>query len=160
MSAGPNAFASTVDSFGPSPLPSSRTVLVGVDGSDTAMRATAAAFGLARRQGARLVVTFVACHSALAALSPAVASVFEHEAAARLHEELSSQVRSFAEELDVPVTFVKAFGDPVTVLRESADQCQADMVVVGASQQAGHRFAGSVATRLIKSGHWPVLVVP
>ena len=43
MSAGlNNAFQSTVDSFGPAPLPSSRTILVGIDGSDTAMRATAA----------------------------------------------------------------------------------------------------------------------
>ena len=161
MSAGlNNAFESTVDSFGPRPRPSSRTIMVGLDGSDTAMRAAASAFGLARRQGARLVVTFVACHSSLAALSPAVASVFEHEAIAHLHAELRDQVSQLAEELDVPVTFVKAFGDPLTVLRDSADQCQADMVVVGASQQAGHRFAGSVATRLIRSGHWPVLVVP
>jgi len=155
-----NAFASTVDSFGPRPEPSARTILVGVDGSDTAMRAAAFAFGSARRQAARLVVTFVACNSSLAALTPAVASVFEHEAAARLHTELRAQIQSFAEELDVPVTFVKAFGDPYTVLKESADRCQADMVVVGASQQAGHRIAGSVATKLIRSGHWPVLVVP
>ncbi|MCG8922563.1 universal stress protein [Lentzea sp. CC55] len=161
MSAGPNnAFQSAVDEFGPAPLPSSRTIMVGVDGSDTAMRAAAAAFGLARRQGARLVVAFVAYHSSLAAFSPAVASVFEHEATARLHAELSDQTRCAAEELDVPVTFVKAFGDPFTVLRDSADRCQADMVVVGASRQAGHRFAGSVATRLVKTGHWPVLVVP
>jgi nucleotide-binding universal stress UspA family protein len=155
-----NVFESTVDSFGPRPAPSARTILVGVDGSDTAMRATAFAFGMARRQGARLVVTFVACHSSLAALSSEVASVFEHEATVRLHAELSDHIRSAAEELDVPVTFVKTFGDPYTTLRTSADQCQADMVVVGASQQAGHRFAGSVATRLIRSGHWPVLVVP
>ncbi|MGW6928995.1 universal stress protein [Lentzea sp. NPDC054927] len=155
-----NVFESTVDSYGPRPEPSARTVLVGVDGSDTAMRAAAYAFGMARRQQARLVVTFVACHSSLAALSPAVASVFEHEATVRLHAELRDQIRSAAEELDVPVTFVKTFGDPYTTLRDSADQCQADMVVVGASQQAGHRFAGSVATRLIRSGHWPVLVVP
>ncbi|WP_434443493.1 universal stress protein [Lentzea sp. E54] len=160
MSAGPNAFESTVDYFGPAPLPSSRTIVVGVDGSDTAMRAAAAAFGLARRQSARLVVAFVACHSSLAALSPAAASVFEYEATSMLHAELSDQARSAAEELEVPVTFVKAFGDPYTVLRDSADQCQADMVVVGASRQTGHRFAGSVATRLIRSGHWPVLVVP
>lgn len=160
MSGTVNAFESTLDSYGPRPEPSARTILVGVDGSDTAMRAAAFAFGMARRQGARLVVTFVACHSSLAALSPAVASVFEHEATARLHAELSDHIRSAAEELDVPVTFVKTFGDPYTTLRGSADQCQADMVVVGASQQTGHRFAGSVATRLIRSGHWPVLVVP
>lgn len=155
-----NAFESTVDTFGPRPMPSARTIFVGADGSDTAMRATAFAFGAARRQGARLVVTFVASHSSLATLTPAVASVFEHEAIARLYTELRAQIQSAAEELDVPVTFVKTFGDPYTVLKESADQCQADMVVVGASQQAGHRFAGSVATRLIRSGHWPVLVVP
>jgi len=155
-----NAFESTMDSYGPRPEPSARTVLVGVDGSDTAMRAAAFAFGMARRQGARLVVTFVASHSTLAALSPAIASVFEHEATARLHAELSGQLRAAAEELGVPVTFVKTFGDPYTILRDSADRCQADVVVVGASQQAGHRFAGSVATKLIRSGHWPVLVVP
>lgn len=160
MSTGLNAFESTKDSYGPRPAPSARTILVGVDGSDTAMRAAAFAFGMARRQNARLVVTFVACHSSLAALSPAVASVFEHEATAHLHAELSGQIRSAAEELDVPVTFVKTFGDPYTTLRDSADRCQADMVVVGASQQAGHRIAGSVATKLIRSGHWPVLVVP
>lgn len=160
MSAGTNAFESTVDSFGPVPRPSARTIVVGVDGSDTSMRAAAAAFGLARRQQARLVVAFVACHSALAALTPPVASLYEHEATARLHAELTDHARSAAEELDVPVTFVKTFGDPVTVLREAADRCQADMVVVGASQQASHRFAGSVATKLVKAGHWPVLVVP
>ena len=160
MDPSPNAFAATKDDFGPRPAPSARTILVGVDGSDTAMRAAAFAFGTARRQGARLVVTFVACHSSLAALSPAAASVFEHEATASLHAELRAQMRASAEELDVPVTFVKTFGDPYTTLRDAADRCQADMVVVGASQQAGHRFAGSVATKLIRSGHWPVLVVP
>lgn len=36
----------------------------------------------------------------------------------------------------------------------------AAVAVVGASTSAGHRFAGSVATKLIKTGHWPVLVVP
>ncbi|MET9631940.1 universal stress protein [Lentzea sp. NPDC006480] len=160
MDTGVTAFESTMDSFGPHPEPSARTILVGVDGSDTAMRAAAFAFGSARRQGARLVVTFVACHSSLAALTPAVASVFEHEATAKLYAELRKQIQDAAEELDVPVTFVKTFGDPCTTLRDAADRCQADMVVVGASQQAGHRFAGSVATKLIRSGHWPVLVVP
>ncbi|WP_442934586.1 universal stress protein [Micromonospora sp. CPCC 205739] len=34
------------------------------------------------------------------------------------------------------------------------------MVVVGASGQAGHRLVGSVATRLVRTGRWPVVVVP
>jgi len=66
---------------------------------DTAMRAAAFAFGMARRQGGRLIVAFVACHSVLAALGPAVAAA-EHEATVRLYAELPDQIRSAAEELE------------------------------------------------------------
>jgi nucleotide-binding universal stress UspA family protein len=134
--------------------------LAGVDGTDTAMRAAAFAFGMARREGSRLIVVFVACPPPLAPLRPAVATVLEHDTATHLFAELRDQMRDAAEELRVPVMLVKTYGDPYTALRDTADRCQADTVVVGASQQAGHRFAGSVATKLIRTGHWPVLVVP
>ena len=155
-----NAFESTVEHFGPRRDPATRPILVGVDGTDTAMRAAAYAFGMARRQGGRLVVAFVAARSALSVLGPAVAVAVEHDAMEKLHAELSAQIRAAAEELGVPVTFLKAYGDPYTTLREAADHCQVDTVVVGASTSAGHRIAGSVATKLIRAGHWPVLVVP
>jgi nucleotide-binding universal stress UspA family protein len=155
MSGSAAAFESTVEHFGPRRDPSARAILVGVDGSDTAMRASAFAFGMARRQGSLLIVSFVAAHATLTALGPAV-----HDANEELHGELRSQARDAAEELEVPVTFVRSYGDPFTRLRETADQCQVDTVVVGASTSAGHRFAGSVATKLIRTGHWPVLVVP
>jgi nucleotide-binding universal stress UspA family protein len=155
------AFESSVEHFGPRPDPSTRAIMVGVDGSDTAMRAAAFAVGMARRQGYRLIVAFVAAHSALTALTalgPAVAAA--HAATAELADEVRATARAAAEELSVPVTYLKAYGDPYTRLREAADHCQVDTVVVGASTSAGHRFAGSVATKLIKTGHWPVLVVP
>lgn len=155
-----NAFEPTVERFGPRRDPAARAILVGVDGSDTAMRAAAFAFGMARRQGGRLIVAYVASHSALGLLAPAVAVAVEHDAGEKLYEELRAQIRDSAEELAVPVTFLKAYGDPSTTLRDAADRCQVDTVVVGASQSAGHRFAGSVATKLIRAGHWPVLVVP
>ena len=155
-----NAFESTVEHFGPRRDPAARAILVGVDGSDTAMRAAAYAFGMARREGGRLIVAFVAARSALSVLGPAVAVAVEHDAMELLHAELSGQIRGAAEELGVPVTFLKAYGDPYTTLREAADRCQVDAVVVGASTSAGHRIAGSVATKLIRAGHWPVLVVP
>lgn len=158
MSGSAAAFESTVEHFGPRPEPGVRAILVGVDGSDTAMRAGAFAVGLARRQGYRLIVAFVAAHSALAAIGPGVAAA--HEATEELHCDLRSSARDAAEELRVPVTFLKTYGDPFTQLRDAADQCQVDTVVVGASMSAGHRFAGSVATKLIRAGHWPVLVVP
>ena len=155
-----NAFESTVEHFGPKRDPAARAILVGVDGSDTAMRAAAYAFGMARRQGGRLIVAFVAARSAMTVLGPAVAVAVEHDAMESLHAELSGQMRHAAEEFGVPVTFLKAYGDPSTTLREAADRCQVDTVVVGASTSAGHRIAGSVATKLIRAGHWPVLVVP
>jgi nucleotide-binding universal stress UspA family protein len=153
----PRAYEPTIERFGPR-FTAGRTILVGVDGTDTAMRAAAYAFGLARRQGYRLLVAFVAARSGLTLTGQAAA--FEHRTQLQLCAELSAEIRSAAEELSVPVTFVKIHGDPVTALREAADCCHADTVVVGASTSAGHRIAGSVATRLIRAGHWPVIVVP
>jgi nucleotide-binding universal stress UspA family protein len=45
-------------------------------------------------------------------------------------------------------------------LSRIADRVLADAVVVGASEQAGHRVIGSVAVRLVRMGRWPVTVVP
>src|SRR5690349_19942680 len=99
------AFESTIEQFGPRREPSARAILVGVDGTDTAMRAAAFAFGMARRQNSRLIVAFVVCQSALAALGPAVAAAVVHDATVKLYSELRDQIRSGAEELEVPVTF-------------------------------------------------------
>jgi nucleotide-binding universal stress UspA family protein len=155
-----HAFKSTVEQFGPRRGTSARAILAGVDGSDTAMRAAAYAFGLSRRQGGRLIVAFIAKHSTLTTLGPPMAAAAEHDTTLELYTELRDQIRTGAEELEVPVTLIKMFGDPYTALRDTADRCQVDTVVVGASQKAGHRWAGSVATKLIRAGHWPVLVVP
>ena len=58
------------------------------------------------------------------------------------------------------MTFLCRRGDAYGELCAAADEFQADMVVVGASEQAGHRLVGSVATRLVRTGRWPVVVVP
>lgn len=154
------AYESSVERFGPRAAPAARAILVGIDGSDTAMRASAYAFGMARRESSKLIAAFVACHSALASLSLVIGAVDLHGPTMVLYTELRDQIRAAADELRVPVTLLKVFGDPFTTLRDTADRFQVDTVVVGASQQAGHRFVGSVATKLVRSGHWPVLVVP
>ena len=79
-------------------------------------------------------------------------------------EETGASLRREAEEgasrLGVPLTFVIARGDPYTELKRVADEMRADAVIVGASMQAGHRWIGSLAVRLVKAGRWPVTVVP
>lgn len=136
-----------------------RMLMVGVDGSDTSLRAAASAFGMARRQGCGLTVVFVAAQPALSALVPQACAELEAAFAAVVAEVRDTAKRA-AQEYGVPITLVTRRGDPFGQLRDVADENKADMVFVGASAQAGHRFVGSIATRLVRLGRWPVVVVP
>ncbi|RQX02543.1 universal stress protein UspA [Micromonospora arida] len=156
------------EEFGPRtrPLPfergtdGPRVIMVGVDGTRTSERAGSYAAGLARRQGASLVVVFVSSSSGLTALVPGMDAGAVQRTHDELADELRRECRRGAEELGLRVTFLCRRGDAYAELRAAADEFQADMVVVGASEQAGHRLVGSVATRLVRAGRWPVVVVP
>jgi nucleotide-binding universal stress UspA family protein len=150
----PDAFELGTD--GPS------SILVGVDDSVTATRAAWYAAGLARRQRAPLIAVYVAPLGAAIAASPLGASVIAAEAQA--HDEIAAQMRARAEEvgreLGIGITFVVTHGDAYTEINRVADEARADAIVVGASQKAGHRIIGSLAVRLVRTGKWPVTVVP
>ncbi|MCQ9183004.1 universal stress protein [Streptomyces sp. IBSBF 2953] len=137
-----------------------KVVLVGVDGSPSSLRAAAYAGGLARRQHALLAVVYV--QPVLAAGAALGAPVAETTDA--IAEDLVAQIREATERtrgiFDVRWEFHTFRGDPYGGLANAADQLKADAVVVGASEQAGHRIVGSVAVRLVKAGRWPVTVVP
>jgi nucleotide-binding universal stress UspA family protein len=79
-------------------------------------------------------------------------------------DELEAEIRRSAERLrgiyDMRWEFHTFRGDPYNGLVAAAESLTADAVVVGASEQAGHRIVGSVAIRLVKAGRWPVTVVP
>ncbi|MDQ7909492.1 universal stress protein [Phytohabitans sp. ZYX-F-186] len=136
-----------------------RVILVGVDGSDTSMRAAAYACGLTRRQRCRLVVAYAAPVQTWAWAIPGAAPmlVAAHE---ELEAELRAEIRQLAEEMRIPVSFVCRRGDAYGCLREVAGEVKADIVVVGASTQAHRLFGGSVANRLVRLGRWPITVVP
>jgi nucleotide-binding universal stress UspA family protein len=136
-----------------------KVILVGVDGSETSMRAGAYAGGLARRQGARLVVLFVASPSRFASMSAAALAML-YQTTDEMAKELREMAESRAEELGIALTFVTRRGDPFVEMCRMATEIKADAIVVGASTWAGHRFAGSLAVRLVKAGRWPVTVVP
>ena len=134
-----------------------KVILVGVDGSVTSLRAGSYAAGLARRQSARLVLVYVEQPSAMYGAG----AIAEQQ---RAFSETAADLRREAEEgaarVGVQLTFVVAAGDPYHELRRVADEVRADAVVVGASTKAGHRLVGSLAVRLVKTGRWPVTVVP
>ncbi|MCY0928682.1 universal stress protein [Streptomyces sp. H27-H1] len=137
-----------------------KVILAGVDGSESSLRAAAYAAGLARRQNALLALVYVQpVMPAGASLGAPVSGTTEEIA-----EGLVAEIRESAERLkgvyDVRWQFHTFRGDPYAGLVSAAQELTADAVVVGASEQAGHRIVGSVAVRLVKAGRWPVTVVP
>ena len=137
-------------------------ILVGVDDTVTSIRAGWYAAGLARRQGAKVIVVFVAPVPTVLAVAPTGAAVMTAEMQA--HDELARQLRerieAGAKEFGISITFIAAHGDPFTEIKRIADETHADAIVVGASTKAGHRLVGSLAVRLVRAGKWPVTVVP
>jgi nucleotide-binding universal stress UspA family protein len=134
-------------------------ILVGVDGSRTSLRAAAYAAGLARRQRCRLLVVHVSRLSASIGAAPG-AAVAMSEAASQAANDLKQQFQERAAEIGLDMEFRAVTGDPWTELNRAATETRADAVVVGASEHAGHRIVGSLATRLVRAGRWPVTVVP
>jgi len=135
-----------------------RLIVVGVDGTETSLRAAAYAGGLARRQGSRLIVLYVMTTPALYGLAPGAAAVAA--AGSTIAEELHTQVDEGAAYYGVDASFQVRHGDPFTEFVRVADENQADSVVVGVSTHAGHRILGSLGLKLVRAGKWPVTVVP
>ena len=139
-----------------------RAVVVGIDGSETAWRALHYAIGQARRQGSRVVAVYADRIPALAFATavPLAAAAVVDEGTDTLVVELRTGVERLAVEYGVAAGFEMVAGDPVAALVHVAERERADAVVVGASVQAGHKLFGSVAMRVVRTGRWPVTVVP
>ncbi|WP_078861126.1 universal stress protein [Streptomyces rubellomurinus] len=138
-----------------------KVILAGLDGSDSSWRATAYAAGLARRQGSLLAVAYI---QPVLAAATALAGAVVEETTQEIADELLAALREAEHRVRgvwrVDWQFLTVRGDPYTGLAKLADELRADAVVVGASEQAGHKVIGSVAVRLVKAGRWPVTVVP
>lgn len=137
-------------------------ILVGIDDSVTALRAASYTFGLARRQGAKVVAVYVAPLTGLALASSAAPEVLaaEEQVHDEIAKELADRTEALARELNISLKFVTTRGDPYHELTRIAKESRADAIVVGASLKAGHRLMGSLAVRLVRAGKWPVTVVP
>jgi nucleotide-binding universal stress UspA family protein len=79
---------------------------------------------------------------------------------AEIAADLEREFRVRVVEMGIQADFVSVVGDPWHELTRIADEMRVDLVVVGASESAGHRIVGSLTGRLVRAGRWPVSVVP
>jgi len=135
------------------------TILVGVDGSTSSLRAAAYAAGLARRQRSRLVAVYVKQPSAYA-LPVAGAAGTVVAAQDQVERELRSAIEQRVSALDIEVQLVVRTGEPYAELLDVAQEVHPDAVIVGRSTKILHRVVGSLAIKLTRCGRWPVTVVP
>jgi nucleotide-binding universal stress UspA family protein len=136
-------------------------LVVGFDGSGPSHDALAFSAGIARRNGARLIVVYAVdpAAEAIATLATGAGGVVEAAAAATV-DHVRADARHALEGLDIAWDFVCARGDPATALEHVAAEQRIDAIVVGRSRSRMHRHIGSVAARLLRTAQRPVAVVP
>ncbi len=140
------------------------TIVVGVDGSDTSLRASAKAASLARANGARLLlVTVVRPPEGWWGIGGAPPP--PEALAAALTEgrrEVLADAESKLDLAGIDYETIEELGEPATRLMAVCEQQGADLLVIG-RRGAGlfeRVILGSVADRICHLCTCPVLVVP
>jgi nucleotide-binding universal stress UspA family protein len=134
-------------------------LLVGFDGSAAAWRAAAWALGQARCQRARLVFVYISVMPARVAFAPELFPDWR-AGLAKLAAGIADQLEAGLGNADVSWDFLHREGHPAIELARAADVLRADTVVVGTSRHWLRRAGLSVAGGLLRSGDWPVVVIP
>jgi nucleotide-binding universal stress UspA family protein len=140
-----------------------RKILVPVDFSDDSRQALRSACELAARYGARVDVIHVVQAPVYVGdlVAPGGVRLVDF-----LREEAQEQLSTFAAEtaeLEPVRGQVGVFvGAPAEVILRRADEAAADLIVMGTRGRTGlaHVLLGSVAERVLRHAHRPVLVVP
>jgi nucleotide-binding universal stress UspA family protein len=139
-----------------------RTVAVGTDGSDRAVKAVEFAIDMAKRYGAKLVAI-----SSYHPVSETRLQKEQEEAPQDIQwsinpmeevEDILSSVESRALDADVEVTTVAGQGDPADVLIKHAEEQDADVLVVG-NRGMRRRILGSVPNTVTHKAQCTVVVV-
>ncbi len=138
------------------------TLVVGLDLGECGERALKQALELAAGRDAVVHIAHAVTRSELGAGSKIEQ---QDEALERLPREIWKKVFKALEDLnlgyeDVPVWLHVRLGSPEDVVRQVAVDYDADLVVVGTHGRSGLKrmVLGSVAEKLIRDGHFPVLV--
>ncbi|MFT4082603.1 MAG: universal stress protein [Nocardioides sp.] len=136
-----------------------RTIVVGVDGSTSSMRAGAYAAGLARRQSSELVVVFARHIGLDAAVAPEAAIPSAMEAQDAVEAELRASLWQAPWAVEARLEVRR--GHPKEVLAAVATETTAGLIVLGSSRAAAYlRPGGPLPVQLMRMRRWPVSVVP
>ena len=133
------------------------SIVVGVDGSQSAYRAFAMAIDLAEREHGRVHACCVAHVPALAAAGSFVTPTPPLDD--RLDDDLSNFVTDALSRAHVSGDFAWRVGEIAVELESLAADHAADLIVVGRSAHL-HLRVGGVPRHLLARGHYPILVVP
>jgi nucleotide-binding universal stress UspA family protein len=136
------------------------TVAVGTDGSETASRALEVAADLARRYDAKLVLlsAFTSSGRAPVNLSGSAREVqWTFSPMAQLNEQLE-RTEADLRETGLECSTLVAEGDPGDVLVKLAEQCDADVLVIG-NKGMQRRVLGSVPNTVTHKAGCSVFVV-
>lgn len=138
-----------------------QVIVVAVDDLTPAHHAVSYGAGVARRNGAGMTLVYVRQTPPLeiwcGLAGVALESADLEDPGLVLLEQLAEVVRT---RYRVTVDCQICDGDTAHEIARVADELQADAVIVGRPRSWLHRFAGSVATQLVRRGSWPVTVVP
>jgi nucleotide-binding universal stress UspA family protein len=134
------------------------TVAVGVDGSRTAGEAVAMAAELARRFDAQLVLLSAYRHAEDAAGHAGDSELEWATSPAARQRETLARTEDSLRDSGVRCSSLAAEGDPAEVLVRLAEQCAADILVVG-NKGMERRVLGSVPNSVTHKAGCSVLVV-
>lgn len=158
-------------------IPQYKTILYATDLSDNAAHAFRHAIGLARPANARIhllhvlpevdaamlnYISTVMGEDKLADYELAHKDEVKDQIRLRLHQFAKEELSDHPEDLERIAEIEIHHGNPVVQILEAADRIDADLIVLGTHGKGmiKYAFLGSVAEKVLRKAHRPVMVVP
>jgi nucleotide-binding universal stress UspA family protein len=143
-----------------------KKILIATDGSETSMRAAKMAVGIGKKSGAVITAVYVVDVHRLAQLPgyAAMPGIKDNlmELMSREGSEALEEIGDMARDAGVAYERAVAEGDPSEELLKLCRNPGFDLIVLGTIGKSGLKkfLLGSVAEKVVRHSHVPVLVVP